>query len=81
MCINTRINDGEALLEVKPKIEMIDAEDVAEYGPENLLRGAKGIIIPPAWGSKGVEGMILATGESGALLSPDENGKVGERIQ
>ena len=27
------------------------------------------------------EGMVLATGESGALLSPDENGKVGERIQ
>ena len=27
------------------------------------------------------QGMILATGESGALLSPDENGKVGERIQ
>ena len=27
------------------------------------------------------EGMILATGETGALLSPDENGKVGERIQ
>ena len=27
------------------------------------------------------EGMILATGESGALLSPDENAKIGERIQ
>ena len=27
------------------------------------------------------EGMILATGESGALLAPDVNGKVGERIQ
>ena len=27
------------------------------------------------------EGMVLATGKSGALLSPDENGKVGERIQ
>ena len=27
------------------------------------------------------EGMILATGESGALLSPDEKGQVGERIQ
>ena len=27
------------------------------------------------------EGMILATGKSGALLSPDEAGKVGERIQ
>ena len=27
------------------------------------------------------EGMILATGKSGALLSPDEAGEVGERIQ
>ena len=27
------------------------------------------------------EGMILATGESGALLTPDENAEVGERIQ
>ena len=27
------------------------------------------------------EGMILATGESGALLSPDENAEIGERIQ
>ena len=27
------------------------------------------------------EGMILATGASGALLSPDENAEVGERIQ
>lgn len=44
--------------QVKPKIEYIDAEDVEEYGAENLLRGAKGIIIPPAWGSKGFEGMI-----------------------
>lgn len=27
------------------------------------------------------QGMILATGETGALLAPDVNGKVGERIQ
>ena len=27
------------------------------------------------------EGMVLATGKSGALLSPDVNGEVGERIQ
>ena len=27
------------------------------------------------------EGMILATGKSGALLTPDENAKIGERIQ
>jgi methionyl-tRNA synthetase len=27
------------------------------------------------------EGMILATGESGALLTPDEKAEIGERIQ
>ena len=27
------------------------------------------------------EGMILATGESGALLSPDVKAEIGERIQ
>lgn len=46
--------------QVKLKIEFIDAEDVAEYGPENLLRGTKGIIVPPGWGKKGFEGMLQA---------------------
>ena len=45
---------------VKAKIELIDAEDIEEYGVDKMLRGAKGIIVPPGWGSKGINGMILA---------------------
>lgn len=45
---------------VKAKIELVDAEDIEEYGVDKMLRGAKGIIVPPGWGSKGINGMILA---------------------
>ncbi len=46
--------------QVTPKIEMIDAEDIEEYGVEKFLKGAKGIIVPPGWGSRGFMGMIQA---------------------
>lgn len=58
--IEEAIRHASTYNQVKPKIELIDAEDVAEYGPENLLRGAKGIIVPPGWGRKGFDGMIQA---------------------
>ena len=54
------------------------------YSPEELI-GRKVCVIANLQPAKlfGTlsEGMILATGASGALLSPDENGTVGERIQ
>ena len=54
------------------------------YSPEELV-GRKVCVIANLQPAKlfGTlsEGMILATGASGALLSPDENGSVGERIQ
>ncbi len=54
------------------------------YSPEELV-GRKVCVVANLQPAKlfGTlsEGMILATGASGALLSPDENGKVGERIQ
>lgn len=54
------VEHASAYNQVKAKIELIDAEDIEEQGPEKMLRGAKGIIVPPGWGSKGVEGMIQA---------------------
>ncbi len=45
---------------IKPVIEQVDAEDIQELGPEKFLRGAKAIIIPPGWGSRGFKGMLLA---------------------
>ena len=54
------------------------------YSPEELIDRKVCVVanLQPAklFGTLS-EGMILATGESGALLAPDENGKVGERIQ
>ncbi len=46
--------------QVKPKIDIIDAEDIEEIGAEKFLKGAKAIIVPPGWGSRGVEGMLQA---------------------
>ena len=60
LSIQMAIEHASAYNQVKPKIELIDAEDIEEQGAEKLLRGAKGIIVPPGWGSRGVEGMIQA---------------------
>lgn len=46
--------------QVNPKIEMIDAEDIEEMGVEKFLKGAKAIIVPPGWGSRGFKGMLKA---------------------
>ncbi len=46
--------------QLKPEIVQIDAEDIEELGAEKFLRGAKAIIVPPGWGSRGFKGMIQA---------------------
>ncbi len=46
--------------QVKAKIEIIDAEDVEEIGAEKFLKGAKAIIVPAGWGSRGFDGMLQA---------------------
>jgi CTP synthase len=46
--------------QVRAKIELIDAEDVEEVGVERFLKGAKAIIVPPGWGSRGLNGMLMA---------------------
>ncbi|MBQ8424662.1 MAG: CTP synthase [Clostridia bacterium] len=60
LSIEEAIKHASTYNQVKPKIEFIDAEDIVEYGPEKLLRGAKGIIVPSGWGKKGFEGMLLS---------------------
>ena len=46
--------------QVKAKIELIDAEDIEEVGVERFLKGAKAIIVPSGWGSRGMNGMLMA---------------------
>lgn len=44
--------------QVKPKIDIIDAEDIEELGADKFLKGAKAIIVPSGWGSRGFKGLI-----------------------
>ena len=44
--------------QVDAKIEIVDAEDVEEYGVEKYLKGIKAIIVPPGWGNRGFDGMV-----------------------
>ena len=58
MSIEESIKHACTYNQIKAKIELIDAEDIEEFGVEKFLKGAKAIIVPPGWGSRGVNGML-----------------------
>jgi CTP synthase len=45
---------------VRPRIEWIDAEKIEQDGSELLLSGYDGLVVPGGFGSRGVEGKIMA---------------------
>lgn len=44
----------------KVKIKGISAEEIETNGPEEILKGIYGILVPGGFGSRGIEGKILA---------------------
>ena len=46
--------------EIGVDFKFVNTEDIEKQGAEKLLAGADGIIVPIGWGSRGVEGKILA---------------------
>jgi CTP synthase len=42
------------------EIHKVDAEDIERDGPEKVLKGLSGILVPGGFGGRGVEGKILA---------------------
>ena len=42
------------------EIVKLDAEDIERQGPENVLKGLGGILVPGGFGERGIEGKILA---------------------
>src|SRR5213079_2471939 len=42
------------------EIEKIDAEEIEKFGPEKVLKGLGGILVPGGFGERGVEGKIMA---------------------
>ena len=84
-----KIEKSDKLLKLKVNIgeekpRQIVAGLAKFYSPEELVDRKVCVVanLQPAklFGTLS-EGMILATGESGALLSPDEKAEIGERIQ
>jgi len=45
---------------VRVHLRFVDSEEVERQGPEALLRGADGILVPGGFGTRGVEGKISA---------------------
>src|SRR6185295_712231 len=41
-------------------IEQIEAEEIEKHGPEKVLSGLGGILVPGGFGERGVEGKITA---------------------
>jgi CTP synthase len=46
--------------EARVQIEWVDSEEVEERGPEKLLEGVSGILVPGGFGQRGIEGMVTA---------------------
>ena len=42
------------------EIEKIEAEEIEKFGPDKILKGLSGILVPGGFGGRGVEGKILA---------------------
>lgn len=43
-------------------IRWVDAEDIEKEGPEAILQGVNGILVPGGFGERGIEGKIATTG-------------------
>ncbi|MGV3773131.1 MAG: CTP synthase, partial [Verrucomicrobiales bacterium] len=41
-------------------IEKVDAEEIEKFGPEDVLKGLGGILVPGGFGERGIEGKIKA---------------------
>jgi len=52
------------------QIEWVDSEEVEKEGPERLLEGASGLLVPGGFGQRGIEGMVTAISHARARRIP-----------
>jgi CTP synthase len=51
---------GGIALDCGVQIEKIEAEEIEKFGPDKVLKGLGGILVPGGFGERGIEGKILA---------------------
>ena len=54
------LRHGGIANDVKVHLRYVDSEQVEKEGPEHLLQGANGILVPGGFGTRGIEGKIKA---------------------
>jgi len=54
------LNHGGIANDAKVNLKYVDSEQVDKEGPEHLLKGADGILVPGGFGTRGIEGKIKA---------------------
>ena len=60
--LNEALVHGGLANDVQVALHYVDSEELEKEGPEKLLGGADGILVPGGFGHRGTEGKILAAG-------------------
>jgi len=58
--VTEAIKHGGIANDARVKIQRVDSEDIEKHGPEKLLEGMSGVVVPGGYGDRGVEGKIMA---------------------
>ncbi|HXZ38577.1 MAG TPA: CTP synthase [Thermodesulfobacteriota bacterium] len=58
--LNEALVHGGIANRLRVNLHFVDSEVVEKEGPEKLLKGADGILVPGGFGNRGIEGKILA---------------------
>jgi CTP synthase len=58
--VTEAIKHGGIANGVQVEVRRVDSEEIEKRGPEKLLEGAHGMLVPGGYGDRGVEGKIMA---------------------
>ena len=58
--VTEAIKHGGIANGVRAEVRRVDSEQIEKHGPEKLLEGVHGMLVPRGYGDRGVEGKIMA---------------------
>jgi CTP synthase len=58
--VTEALKHGGIANDAQVELRRVDSEEIEEHGPEKLLDGVHGIVVPGGYGDRGVEGKIMA---------------------
>ena len=58
--VTEALKHGGIACEARVEVRRVDSEEIEKRGPEKLLEGVRGVVVPGGYGDRGVEGKIMA---------------------